>query len=354
MGTARTHGGRPCREIHARLRLIDGLRRQLQRLADDVGDEQHVELALVGHFAGHLAGDVVGVHPHLLFQDGHQLFDDQHFIDVVRQLRDEQRVHRVRADLQVRHGHVDGCQRFFHVEAGDAGGDDAELRAFLQFQAVPRGRQQLFAEGLLLQVELFEQRAGVLWQHHEPLQVLGELHRALRFRERADGHARLAVGHARRRPEHDRRLVFLRELEGVGDHVFGLLGRRRVQAGHFGEFRVHAAVLLVLGRVAERVVGGEDDHAADHARMRQRHERVCRDVQPDVLHGHDRSRARPGGSGRHFQGHLLVDRPLDVKAHFTGMRRQRGQYLRGRRARIPGRHVHPGLQQPAGDRLVAQ
>ena len=116
-----------------------------------------------------------------------------------------------------------------------------------------------------------------------------------------------------------------------------------------------AAVLLRLGAVGARIVGGDQDESPLDAQVGRTGKRVGRDVQPHLLHGHRRTPPRHGVGERRLAGDLLVDRPLRVE-HSARLLREgddRREDLRGRRPRIGGRQRAPLLDEAAADRLVS-
>jgi len=150
---------------------------------------------------------------------------------------------------------------------------------------------------------------------------------------------------------HDRRTAeALGHREGLARHVVGLLRVGGLEQRQVGEAGPEARVLLVLRRRQADVVGHRDDQTADHAGQRQRHQRVGRDVEADVLHAAEGTRTGIGGADRHLQRYLLVDRPfgIDVRVGRNDL-----QHLGGRRAGIGRGDLDAGFPDGAGDGFVA-
>ena len=164
---------------------------------------------------------------------------------------------------------------------------------------------------------------------------------------------RVAVVDARRRPEKDRRMIFLRELERLLDHLIRLRDARRIEARHLCEARERARVLLRLRRDRPRIVGDEHDHAARDAEIREAHERIGRDVQPDLLHRHEGARPRIRRTRRRLEPRLLVRRPLDVHEPVPVLPRDRLEHFRRRRARIAAHEIHACRERAESDGLIA-
>ena len=149
----------------------------------------------------------------------------------------------------------------------------------------------------------------------------------------------------------DRGPVTLADLHGHGHEIDGLLAVGGLEDRHLGQPGVPAGVLLVLGGMAARIVGHADDQPPldpDGAEVQQG---VGGHVQPHVLHGHQTTRASQTRPHRHFQGHLLVRRPLAVD--LVAVEHEVLEDLGGGRARIPSRHRHASLIGPARDGFVA-
>ena len=104
-----------------------------------------------------------------------------------------------------------------------------------------------------------------------------------------------------------------------------------------------------------RVVGGDDDEPALHARVCRAKQRVRCDVQSHLFHGDGGAQSRPTGGERHFKRHLLVDRPLrvHVAAEAFFIFDDPRQNFRTWRARVGGHHAAPLFHHPQSDRFVS-
>ena len=188
-------------------------------------------------------------------------------------------------------------------------------------------------------------------RHHDVLgdvvHVVARRHglaRAVRRDERA------GVGDAHGLVQHDRRVKALGELKGGARHLVAVLRVRDVETGDAAKGGVEARVLLVLGRVARRVVRGQEHEAGVHTGRRRGHEGVRGYVHSHVLHRDERAHAGDGGAQGHLKGDLLVGGPLavDVLVAHEGLER-----LGGRRAGVAHAHGHARLPGALGDGLVA-
>ena len=240
-------------------------------------------------------------------------------------------------------------QRLADVAAADALGRDAQAPGTLAGIETIVGQLPGDHRQALLHLDMVE--IGQTREDH-PARILLEAHRRRGRQRLAQRHRRVAVADARRRPEQHWRAVPLRKLEGIDDHLVGLFGRCRVEHRQFAEEAEGARVLLGLRRDGTRVVGDHHHHAALDAQIGKAHQRIGGDIEADLLHGHHRSRAGHGGTGGHFQSHLLVDRPLDVDVAGVA-RRHRRQNLGGRGTRITAHHPHARCKRTEADRLVA-
>ena len=286
--------------------------KRLQGAEDDV----LVELAVGGD--GLLADHRQAEGADLLLDERVELLDHGDPRDLLVQPRD------LAVGQRVRHAQLEeprlgkGLAR---VRVGDARGDDAEVGgAGLEHVE----RRLLGARAQPLQALEHEPvpQARVLRHHH----VLADVARVV-ARLELDRHARddppAAVRDPRRGAQQHRRVELLRQREGLGDEVVGLLAVGRLEHRDLGELGVVAVVLLVLRGVHAGVVGADDDQAGVDAGERERHEGVGGHVETHVLHGHDGAHAGERSAHGGLEGDLLVDAPLGVDA-FEARRPSRG------------------------------
>ena len=73
-------------------------------------------------------------------------------------------------------------------------------------------------------------------------------------------------------------------------------------------------ILLILGRVHTWVVCGDNDETAADAVIGRCEDRVCRDVDADVLHGAEAADARDGRAVGHLRRDLFVGSPFAVES----------------------------------------
>ena len=133
-------------------------------------------------------------------------------------------------------------------------------------------------------------------------------------------------------------------------NLLGLGGTGRLEHRQLGVEGHPACVLLVLRGVHPGVIRDHDDEAGQNAGVGGCHQRVHRDIQPDVL---ARKQAAGPGDGRpesNLEGHFLVDRPLRIHLGELG---QGLQNLGRGRARIGTGHTQPGLVSPICQRFIS-
>ncbi len=137
------------------------------------------------------------------------------------------------------------------------------------------------------------------------------------------------------------------------NHLPGPLGRHRVEHRNAGSHGKEARVLFGLGAVRARIIGHNEDHPPDHARVGETHEGVEGHVEPHLFHDRRASKTGAGSGGRNLDGDLLVDRPLQVNVgSFVG--RQALEDLGGRGPGVGRRYAAAGLVEPLGHGFVAQ
>ena len=153
---------------------------------------------------------------------------------------------------------------------------------------------------------------------------------------RLDGRHRVAD--PRRYPEHHRCVESLGDLERPHREVLRLLAVRWLEDRDFRGARELPVVLLVLRRVHRGIVGGDQHQSAVDARVRRAEQRICGDIDADVLHRHERPEPAEARAVRRLVGDLLVGRPLAADAAAS---RQRFEDLGARGARVGGGEMRP-------------
>ena len=212
-------------------------------------------------------------------------------------------------------------ERLGHVLVGRAGADDAHSALPLYHLVVGAGFHPLAQ--LIDAIQLHEAARLGEGGHHDPLRriLLIGPRRRLGALPCLDG--RLRMGDAHAGADDHRHVEALGDIVGLASEAQGLGGIGRIEARDGGGLGVVVRVLLVLRGVHARVVGGQDDHAAAHAGVGGREQRVGRHVHAHMLHGGEHPRAGGRGPDAHFHGHLLVHAPLGVDALLLGEGLQR-------------------------------
>ena len=126
---------------------------------------------------------------------------------------------------------------------------------------------------------------------------------------------------------------------------------RRLKHRQFCRNGVMARILLVLRRVHTCVVRHADDKSAAHTGIGQRKQRVCRNVQADVLHAAEAAVACQTCAERSLHRYLFVRRPFCVNFRIFG---SAFRDLRAGCAGIAGDKAASGLVQAARGSLVAE
>ena len=185
-----------------------------------------------------------------------------------------------------------------------------------------------------------------------PVPLLHPLQGPGLLRQGAQDHVAPAVADPGGHPDQHDLPRFLGELEGVGDHVLGLLHRRGLQQGDARGHRLPAGVELVGGGVGAGVVAGDDHKPPLYPGLGGAVERV-RHAQKAVLLHYAQSPAIGQGRARAgLQGADLVGGPLRVKAPLPGNFSQHSQHLGGGRAGVGGGEIDSGLHRAPHDGLV--
>ena len=141
----------------------------------------------------------------------------------------------------------------------------------------------------------------------------------------------------------------LGNFHGGEREVVGFLGVGRLQHRHGGGDGVTAVVLLVLARRHARVIRRNHDEGANDAGVRHAEERIGGNVEADVLHGDERTRAAVGHADADFQRDFFIRRPLGLAANV----RQVFEDFRRRRAGVAAAQLHATVQRGQRDGAVA-
>ena len=186
-----------------------------------------------------------------------------------------------------------------------------------------------------------------------PVPLLHPLQGPELLRQGAQGHVAPAVADPGGDPnQHDLPHLFA-EVEGVGDHVLGLLHGGGLQQGDARRHGLPAGVKLIGGGVGAGVVAGDDHKPPLHPGLGGAVERVRHAQKAVLLHHAQRPRARQGRAGAGLEGADLVGGPLRVKAPLPGNLAQHSQHLGGGGAGIGGGEVDSGLYRAPHNGLVA-
>ena len=160
----------------------------------------------------------------------------------------------------------------------------------------------------------------------------------------------LRVGHAHGGADEERHIEALGKVEGVAGERQGLRGIGGIHHGDMSRRSITMRVLLVLGGVHARIVGRKHHISAADAGIGSGEQRVCSNVDADVLHGGQHARAGRACADAHFNGDLLVDAPFRV--HAVHLRKGLKRFS-GRRARISHADTATGFPCALGYRLVS-
>ena len=164
------------------------------------------------------------------------------------------------------------------------------------------------------------------------------------------------MGEARDDPDEDGQPHLLGKPEGMGHHVIAFLLVRRFEDGNQREFAVEAGILLVLGGVHGRVVGGDDDDAAVHAGDAGVHEGIGADVHAHMLHADQRPFPGIGHAQGGLHGRFFIRTPAAADAAFLRERVSLDEFrdLGGRRARVGIDAGQTGVQGSQSKRFVTK
>ncbi len=301
-----------------------------------------VELAEAVHLGLPFDGDAGGAE--LLHEDGVALFDDDaalHRRGEAADGFDRKRIGESRLEDAGVRGGLAG------VLEGDPGGDEAEGGV-----AVDRARQfALFVpgrDGVQALAHPPVGRTGVGRDHDAAGHVLLPARRGRGFGGAGldDG---LAVADPRGEAEKNGHAPCFREGEGAARQVVGFLRVGRLEHRHAGGAGVTAAVLFVLAGRHAGVVGADNHQAAGNVGVGDGEERVGRNVEPHVLHGHQGAGPPERGADADLEGDLFVRRPLGRPAEVG----HRFENLGRGGAGVPDAQGDAGIDRGAGHRFVA-
>ncbi len=125
-------------------------------------------------------------------------------------------------------------------------------------------------------------------------------------------HQSLGMGQSGSGTHHHRSIIFLTQFKGHFHIFLGLSAVPRLQHRNHGRPGHHPAVLLILGTVHPRVVGGYYHQAAAHTGIGRRKKRIRRHIHSHMLHAAHGADAGNGGTDGHLGGHLFVGGPFRI------------------------------------------
>ena len=107
-----------------------------------------------------------------------------------------------------------------------------------------------------------------------------------------------------------RRIILLTDFKRRLDHVFRFLTVARFHHADFGELGIPAVILLVLRRMATRIVRADQHKSPVHTAVGKTEQRIGRDIDADHLHGGQRPAADDRNPDRRLQRHFFIRRPF--------------------------------------------
>ena len=202
-------------------------------------------------------------------------------------------------------------QQIIQVGIADAGRNDAQWRAR---QARSRWEEsliagpafELFFNRRQFLVEFFVQLQPGARRRRPTLRILLEIGAPTSGLHRPALDRLIRVTDAHRGSQQHRYLMTFGQFEGERDHVPGLLRRAGVERRDFGEQREQTRVLLGLRGVQSGVIGNDQHQATDHADIGGGKRRICRHVEPNLLHRDRSTLAGVGGRQRRLKCNLLI------------------------------------------------
>ena len=93
-------------------------------------------------------------------------------------------------------------------------------------------------------------------------------------------------------------------------------------------------ILLILRAMHARIIRHADHHAGVYAGIRDGEQRVCRDVEPHMLHAAKAALSRKGSAKRGFHSNFFIRRPFRIDLRIFG---RRFADFRAGRSRIAGK-----------------
>jgi hypothetical protein len=187
---------------------------------------------------------------------------------------------------------------------------------------------------LLDAVQLFQHGQVLIAHAHQPVPLAHGTQGPGLVRQGPQRHVAPPVAHPGGEADDDDLAQLLRQLEGIGDQVLGLLHVGGLQHGQIRGHGHEAGVEFVGAGVGAGVVGGHDHQSALHTVLRAAVQRVGHAQKAVLLDDADGARVGQGGADARLQRADLVGGPLGIKAALGGDFAQHAQNLGGRRAGV--------------------
>jgi len=150
--------------------------------------------------------------------------------------------------------------------------------------------------------------------------------------------------------QHHRCVILLGQLQRDTREFLAFMGVRRLKHGNLGKFGIVTVVLLVLGGMHLRVIGGHQNQTAPDACVGKGKQGVSGDIDTHMLHGNQCSSAGKGRPHGDLQSHFFIWRPGSVDILEAG---HVFQDFRGRRTRICRSHPDACFIGAAGNGFVS-
>ncbi len=217
-------------------------------------------------------------------------------------------------------------------------------------------RVEFFRDLLELEVELFMKSEPIPGRGAPSLWVTGEAGFPFHFEDGIEGDGLLGMGNPQYGSQDDRDLIFFGKGKGDRQYLLSFFRTGGIEDRNLRKHRHKAGVLFSLRRKRPGIIATDDHKTTYCSDIGGTHQRIRRDIESNLFHGHSRPFPSVGGHQGIFKGNLFIGGPLDIDIEviFLFEADHCRKDLRAGSPRIGCKKLTSALHEPPGNCFVSK